>query len=1039
MIAPGPGFAFDEAYYSYGFGPEAYGRTATWLEFFGFAANALIQAENPARVLDAGCAMGMLVEAFRDRDVEAWGLDISRYAISRVREDMKPFYGVGSISNPIEGQYDLVTCIEVMEHIPPAESTRALRNLTAATSTILFSSTPVDFGTPSHFNVRPIREWLRLFSDLGFEPDIRFDAGFVSAHAFLLRKTHERPAEIAKETFVRNLTLRMESGSAVGQDPAAHNGDAGSAAANEHPGNRSQHEAHAGDAEGSGASGKVVMHGETALRDEIRLLHNEVAMLRAHSESVLRSPGWRFVASYRGWLHRRVWPQPRLRKLYEQLAVWLLGLTVAKGDKEARLDSVEEGRGVSLPPAITVEPTAIQEILLHWDGPLGDQRVRGLVEIHGWAAAESGIHQIQLTVDAEVRLSVERSRPRLDVLKHWSYLPQTLRPGFRAWWDTTLVSPGWHSLRLTAVSRSGQAASMERNFLVDQRDGYQVWQTLSEPTHAERRRMWRKAEQFSYRPTISLLVPVYKSDLNHLALCISSVTSQLYSQWELCIVDDGSKDPELSDYLDSLLQQEDPRIRVTTLPENKGIAEATNAALELATGEFVAFLDHDDEIADFALFEVVKALNAEPDLDVLYSDEDKLDELGKRYFPFFKPDWSPAYFHSCNYLRHFLVCRKKTLEAVGRFRPGFDGSQDYDVILRLTERTKSIRHIPKVLYHWRTSERSAAWRADAKPHASEAGARALSDHLRRLNTPAEVIEVGPSRYRARYKIEKEPRVAIIIPTGGNTAKLNETLSTVLAKTQYENYEVLVVDNSSGDTVWQFLATFQSRRIPTKRLDRRGMPFNFSKLCNDATRETEAPHLLFLNDDVSVITPGWLDAMIEHAQQPDVGAVGALLRYPDRKIQHGGVVMGLFENCGQAFRGLTDEECYMGLQSVVRNVSAVTGACLLTRREMFETVGGFDEMNLPLAFQDIDLCLRLGKQGYRIVYTPYAELYHHESASKSATEKIAGRSEIEYMRKQWADLIANDPYYNVNLTRTSEHYSLRLETVRGEDPSAKDSR
>ncbi|MDA1316093.1 MAG: glycosyltransferase [Acidobacteria bacterium] len=1012
MTAPGPGFAFDETYYRHGFGAEPYERTSTWLEFFRFVAEALIRAENPATVLDAGCAMGMLVESFRDRGVEAWGIDISHYAISCVRDDMKPFCRAGSISDRIEGCYDLVTCIEVIEHIPPAESSQVLRNLTVAADTILFSSSPDDHETPSHVNVRPIREWLRLFSELGFEPDVGFDAGFVSPHAFLLRKMPRRLAESVKETFARNLTLRGE--------PVA---GASSREADEHGGNHSRTDARTRKTDRSGAGSNTLDDSETALRDELRLLRDEVEMLRAHSESILRSPGWHLVASYRRWLHRWVWPRPILRKLADPIAAQLMRLVRAEGDGVRGSASARNQSSVGSPQAVLSGPSASLGMHLRWDGPNGDQRVRDVVEIHGWVAAVAGIQQVELTLDGGMTLPLERHRPRLDVLKHMPHLPSTLRPGFRAWWDTTLVSPGWHRLRLTALSRDGQTASLERSFLVDQRDEYQVWQTLSEPTHAERRKMWRIAEDFAYRPLISLLVPVYQSNLDHLARCIASVTSQLYSHWELCIADDGSNDPGLSDYLDSLVQA-DSRIRVTRLPENRGIAEATNAAFALAAGEFVAFLDHDDEIADFALFEVVTVLNADPASDVLYSDEDKLDECGNRYFPFFKPDWSPDYFHSCNYMCHFLVCRRELLEAVGRLRPGFDGSQDYDVILRLTERTTKIRHIPKILYHWRTSERSAAW----KPEASAAGARALLDHLRRLSTPAEVIEIGPARYRVKYRTKKNPRVALIIPTGGNVSRLNEALSSVLAKTLYDNYEILVVDNSSNNTVEKFLTTFQAGRLPLTRFDRRGLPFNFSKLCNEAVRETEAPYLLFLNDDVSVISSGWIDAMMEHAQRPGVGAVGALLRYPDGKIQHAGIVIGLFGNCGQTFRGLTDEECYMGLQDVVRNVSAVTGACLLVRRELFAAVGGFDEVNLPLAYQDVDLCLRLGKKGYRTVYTPYAELYHHESASKSATEKIAGRSEIEYMKKQWTDHIANDPYYNLNLTRVSEEYSLRLETA-----------
>lgn len=1009
MTARPGNLVFDEAYYRNGFGPEAYQRSAHWTQFFDGVADEIFRTLRPATVLDAGCAIGMLVEALRARGADARGVDVSTYAISQVPQDLAPYCQIASLTEPIDGHYDLVTCIEVLEHIPPEDSRQALLTLTESTDTILFSSTSDHFDEPSHINVRPIREWLRLFAEVGFAPDITYDAGFVCAHAFLVRRQAEPIPESVVDLFAQHLTLRSSlsrpekegfDGTASDVSPLQVNGN------------------------GRGSARSSSDFDSSALRDELRLAKNQAAMLQAHSDAIFASPGWRIISAYRTWLHTRIWPQTRLRSLYDPFAQWVLKRLSAHREVTSPVSNPTRQKRI-LPGTPAGDPFAVgQQVRLCWDGPTDGQRVRGLTELWGWAAAESGLQTLEATLDDEIPLPLEQGLPRPDVLKHLPALSSTLKPGFRLWWDTTLCKPGLHRIRITAESADART-SVERIFLVDQRRDYEVWQLLNEPSYAEKQRMRASIEMFAERPKISILTPVYQSDLRHLALCVSSVRSQLYSNWELCLVDDGSGDSELTEYLNSLTEQ-DSRIKVASLPANRGIADATNAALQMATGDFVGFLDHDDAIADFALFEVVEALNSAPALDVIYSDEDKLDEEGKRFFPFFKPDWSPDLLRSCNFICHFLVARRTLVDEAGRVRSEFDGSQDYDLILRLAERTDNIHHIPKILYHWRTSPRSAASGAEAKPQASEAGARALREHLQRTHVPATVAEIGPSRYRVRYDIAEYAQVAIIIPTGGNVPKLNEALSTVLAKTSYANYEIIVVDNSSDNRIKEFLTTFGPLEVELRRLDRRGHPFNFSKLCNEGISETNAPYVLFLNDDVSVITADWLNALVEQLQKPEVGVVGALLRYPDDTVQHAGVVMGLYGNCGQAFRGLPDEECYMGLQAMIRNVSAVTGACLLTRREEFLDLGGFDEANLPLAFQDVDLCLRYREKGYLVVYTPFAELYHHESASKSESEKIAGRPEIEYMRKRWPHYMANDPYYGPNLTRESESYALRLE-------------
>jgi GT2 family glycosyltransferase len=439
-------------------------------------------------------------------------------------------------------------------------------------------------------------------------------------------------------------------------------------------------------------------------------------------------------------------------------------------------------------------------------------------------------------------------------------------------------------------------------------------------------------------------------------------------------------------------------------------------------GEFVGFLDHDDELSPHALYAVVNELNQRPDVDIFYSDEDKISPRGERFDPFFKPSWSPDLLRCVNYMCHFLVCRRSVLTAVGGLRLGYDGSQDYDLILRLVEHTDRIRRIPDVLYHWRVSESSTASDPSQKPAASAAGLRALQEHLERTVPGATATELFPSHYRVRYQLESTPLVTVIIPTGGNPL-LSKALESLFSDTTYPDFEVLVVDNSKGDEVRKIIRSFEHRGRPIQLLDCRGLPFNFSLLCNRAADASDAPHVLFLNDDTSVITPDWMETMMEHGQRPEVGAVGSLLLFPDDRIQHAGVVMGLYGLAGHSFRLLDSTlSHYFHMPVLTRNCSAVTGACLLVRKDAFCDVGGFNEKNLPTAFQDVDLCLKLHQRGYRIVYTPHAKLYHYESASK---KKIAFQSEIDYMQSEWREYIEDDPYYNPNLTRWGEGYTLNV--------------
>jgi lipopolysaccharide biosynthesis protein/GT2 family glycosyltransferase len=568
------------------------------------------------------------------------------------------------------------------------------------------------------------------------------------------------------------------------------------------------------------------------------------------------------------------------------------------------------------------------------------------------------------------------------------------------------------------VSNGGNSAEITTSFEIDSHSDYELWYKATSLPKDQVLALCEATEELAYQPQISIVTPVFRTPEGFLRKCIDSVKTQAYPHWELVLVDDGSNDVELTSLLRSLAEG-DRRIQIHTLPTNVGIALATNAALEKCQGEYVAFLDHDDELSADALFRVVETLNQDPLIDVLYSDEDKIDEQGRHREGFFKPDWSPDLLRSLNYICHFLVVRRALLTAVGGLRPGFEGSQDYDLILRLSERSQKIHRVARILYHWRRHDRSTSAGIDKKPAASEAGRRALEQHLSRNGVSGTVEEISPCRYRVRYDIAGDPHLSIIIPTGGSDT-LRAALQSILDTTTYRAYSVVIVDNSSGEKVRNIVSEFQTRSNRLTLLDCRDTPFNFSRLCNRGAEAVESPFLLFLNDDTSVITPDWIEAMLEHAQRKEVGAVGARLLFPNNTLQHAGVIVGLFGAAGHAFRQLPDGPQYFGLAHLIRNCSAVTGACLLVRRDVFELVDGFDEFELPTCFQDVDLCLKLAERGYHVVYTPFAQLYHHESYSKKV---VFNPAEMIYLQTRWRNVIADDPYYNPNLTRSLDDYSL----------------
>lgn len=571
-------------------------------------------------------------------------------------------------------------------------------------------------------------------------------------------------------------------------------------------------------------------------------------------------------------------------------------------------------------------------------------------------------------------------------------------------------------MRLTSLLRSSRIES----------PGYDRWITLHEPGLDELTE--QRSTRFPHEPCISVIVPTFNTPLAYLDAMIESVRQQTYGNWELCLADGNSRNPEVAKRLRQYSEQ-DPRVRVTFLPENLGIVGNTNAALELARGEFVAFLDHDDTLAPFALHEIVRAANKTDDADLIYSDEDKLDPAGKRRFqPYFKPDWSPDLLRSSNYICHLTVYRTELLHRLGGLREGFEGAQDHDLVLRASEQARRIVHVPKILYHWRSGHQSIAGDQAAKLYAYEAGVRAVGDHLRRLNLDGQAAQ-GPvlGTYKVTYRLKKKPLISIIIPNRDEPRSLKQCLASI-ERSSYRNVELLIVENQSKlrETFRCYAELEQQKNVRLLTWDQ---SFNYAAANNFAATEAKGDVLLFLNNDVQAINPDWLERMVEHALRPEVGAVGAKLYYPDGSIQHAGVILGIGGVGGHwhLYKART-EPGYFSRLVTIQNFSAVTGACLMMRRNVFRKLGGFDE-RFVLAFNDVDLCVRARRKGYLVVWTPFAELYHHESKTRGlddTPEKLARfNRELTIFLKKWPrTLERGDPYYSPNLSLNHLDCTLR---------------
>lgn len=1001
---------YGATYYATSCGPIPYSRDhPEWGAFFGGVADRLVALLRPRRVFDAGCAHGFLVEALWDRGVEAWGRDISHFAISQARADIRRFLSQGSIAESLGGPYDLVTCIEVLEHMPEEDSVRAIAALCEAAPRILFSSSPTDLDEPTHINVKPIRWWLDRFAEAGFAPVPEIDAGFLASHAFFLERSETGRSDRALTAFAALLRGRMaaQAGAATLDGLRAEVARLGGALAE------------------ANATAAARAH--------------ELAQLKAKMEAECARLGAEAMATRRHLAAVEAERQ-RLAPLAEAAQI---ALADQLAESERRNAAHQHERGAIL-MAHQQEMAALLAALQD-----NEQRLQAAVQARDaiaystlWRSTRP-LRTFGTVLPAPLRRMAKRGArllywgvtlqaPRR--LREWRQARQAMPPGQAA---PVLALP---SERPEVVAPGPAIASEVPGFATDPQH-YARWVRECDTLSDEDRALIRDhIDRLARRPLLSVVMPVYNTPAGVLWEAIDSVRNQLYPDWELCIADDASTAAEVGEVIEAAAAF-DPRIRWIRRETNGHIAAASNTALGLAQGEFVVLLDHDDRLSDRALYEVAVVLNDHPDADIIFSDEDRFDDNGRRHSPYFKPGWDPDLILGQNCVSHLGAYRRALLEQIGGFRIGFEGSQDHDLVLRAAAATQDARihHIPAVLYHWRLRG-DASFSDTQLARCVDASQRAVRDHLAQLQggQGAEVLPnpAQPSYHRIRWALpETPPKVSIIVPTRNRAELLTRCAAGVLERTDYPDFEMIIVDNGSDEPA-ALEALRELARDSRVRVLRDDRPFNYSALNNRAARVATGEVLVLLNNDVDVRGGDWLREMVSHILRPGVGTVGARLLYDNGCVQHAGVVLGVGGYAGgpgvAAHFGCGDPEAsagHFGHSILTRTVSGSTAACLAVRRSLYLEVGGLDEIHLPVAFNDVDFCLRVQEHGLRNVWTPFAELLHLESASRGSdlTEEQWPRfdRECRYMRDRWGRTLDQDPYYNENISRIDHMYRLPI--------------
>ena len=1089
-------------------GKVNYRDAASIKAFLTSVADHIVSELHPKTVLDTGCATGHLVAALRDRGVEAYGIDISEYAISQVREDIRPFCAVGSLTEPVPDffpeHFDLITNIEVIEHLYADEGEKAIRNLSTLTDQVLFSSSPDDFEEPTHLNVQQREYWARVFAKYGFYDNLLYRPLYLSEYAVLYKKLDDPLRAIeGYERFVRQNeasqksrqneleTVREQLSQAskrITEAAAENEGLRGKMVDAEQAVQERQiritelqsalteqeEETHR-QQELAGEKEKELEACEKELSDQLDQMQgiktelsankqalqlaeedlqvNKTALQRTEEELSANKQALQLAEE-----DLQV-SKTALQRTEEELSANKQALQLAEEDLQVNktaLQRTEEELSANKETlqltrkelsdskkALQIAGKELNELKeqsshteaelahykLHYHAAINQrEELKNRVSCLEQEAARAK-HDYSEISKAEFWRITRPARFTLDFLK-WLFYPHSRKH---------LLRKGLHSLRTEGV-RSTWLKVLDTIYSdLPVSSG----ELFTEQEQIEQRELFTEQElteqrehQFPRRIKFSIIVPLYNTPKKMLCAMMDSVMAQTYSNWELCMADGSDAGHRDVKHLSRKYAKRDSRIRYQKLKSNLGISGNTNACLEMATGDYICLLDHDDLLHPAALYEVMRAI-CEKGADFIYTDEATFHETpADAYVQHFKPDFAPDNLRANNYICHFSVFKRALLDDVGLFDPDIDGSQDHDMVLRLTERAERIAHIPEILYYWRAHAGSAAESAGAKPYAIKAGVRAVEKQLARLRLEGTVESVRPGLtiYRTRYKINGIPRVSILIANYEHLDDLRNCLDSIINKTTWSNYEIVIVENnSSSPELFAYYEKIQKERDNIRVVTWPGS-FNYSAINNYGAQHCTGDYLLFLNNDTEIITPGWIEEMLMFAQRSDVGAVGAMLYYPDNTIQHAGVCLGLGGVAGHYYRKTArDQVGYMGRLLYAQNMSAVTAACMMIRLDVWEKMAGFDE-EFAVAFNDIDLCMRIRQAGYLIVWTPFAELYHYESKSRGMDDtpekQIRFQSEVDRFQQRWKDaLAAGDPYFNPNFSIDRGDFAVAKELDR----------
>ena len=1004
--------AYDAEYYRTGCGPKPYEHNEYWLRFFGSLADALIQYLHPQTVFDAGCALGFLVETLRDRGVQAWGADISEFAIQNVREDIRPYARVASITQPIATEatprYDLVACIEVLEHLTPEETARAIANLAAVTDNILFSSTPSDFNEPTHINVRPPADWLQLFAGHGFSPDLGFNTALLSPHAMLLRRNV--PAFSRDLQSFYNDTILLNS-AIVLRDPEVPE-------------------------PAQIPSGHILSEAFTKSVEMMRIGDQLAEFVRKNTEMGHLIDGISNVN--RDMLKRNADLERRNDDLTRQLARATLSDVDKAGQQEPPTTAEREqllkifdapyyrDQVAHLPQVPTDLFAHFMEVgwrdghspHILFDTPFYLAHHRELIESglnpllhylrigavsgsnpHSLFDSAFYLHEYSDVADAGVN-------PLIHFIENGTHEGRKPHPFFNTS-EYLAANPDVAAAGVNALGhyiRSGatEGRPLRVPAIKEDRTPYSVRIAAIEPGAQELQLQKALSRQFLRQPVISIVVPVYKVPLRILKGMVESVRAQTYTKWELCLAHGDPEDMPARAWL-RMMAQDDRRIKLDLLAENLGISGNSNRALALATGDFVGLLDHDDTLAPFALYEVAKVVNDKPDVDFIYSDKDCTNERGERISPLFKPRWSPELMLSANYLTHFCVMRTEHLKGIGGWRPETDGAQDWDLFFRVVERSKHIEFIDKVLYHWGIVETSvASGGVIAKPYALRSQMQTISERLARLGAKGRPSLESNGGMRVRWDLDPKLSVSIILVSDASGEKLVGLARQLRTNLKHPALEIIAA-----------MPDLSNRREGDILTIKTPPEASFYVRLSKAVEASRGEVLVFLDDCVESGTSDWLAEMVGPLQLENVAMVGPMLMNADSNtVRHTGIVFNRDGDLGYAFAG-ESEHAYgvFGGPSWCRNWSAISGAFFSIRRKAFDQAGGFVEKpHYPRL--DIDLCLRVTvAHGWRIFYNAYARFYQGAQTRLEQWVANAPDAAREYARRCFP---LGDPYFHPRL-------------------------